>query len=83
MTRLKPEKLHVRFSAGTTPEGPVTPRRYTLTHSDATGDLFLTVGPEYDRAQISGWQTRLMRDRVAEMTPHTWQRVLDANLLDL
>jgi hypothetical protein len=24
MTRLKPKKLHVQFSAGTTPEGPVT-----------------------------------------------------------
>jgi hypothetical protein len=40
------------------------PRRYTLTHSDVTGDLFLTVGSEYDREQISGWYTRLMRDEV-------------------
>ena len=44
--------------------GPVTPRCYTLTHSDTTGDLFLTVGPEFDRAQISGWYTRLMRSQV-------------------
>jgi hypothetical protein len=64
MTRLNPDKLHVQFAAGATPEGPVTPRCYTLTHSDMTGDLFLTVGPDYDRAQISGWQTRLMRDEV-------------------
>jgi hypothetical protein len=64
MTRLNPEKLHVQFAAGIAPEGPVTPRCYTLTHSDMTGDLFLTVGPEYDRAQISGWYTRLMRDEV-------------------
>jgi hypothetical protein len=40
------------------------PRRYTLTHSDRTGDLYLTVGAEYDEAQISGWYTRLMRDEV-------------------
>jgi len=64
MSRLKPEKLHVRFLPGAAPEGPVTPRRYTLTHSDATGDLFLTIGPDYDRRQISGWYTRLMRDEV-------------------
>jgi hypothetical protein len=64
MGRLKPEKLHVRFAPGTTPEGPVAPRRYTLTHSDATGDLFLTIGSDYDRQQISGWYTRLMRDEV-------------------
>lgn len=62
--RLRPEKLHVRFLPGTTLEGPVVPRCYTLTHSDATGDLFLTIGPEHDRKQISGWHTRLMRDEV-------------------
>jgi hypothetical protein len=45
------------------------PRRYTLTHSDSTGDLFLTIGREYDRAQVSGWYTRLLRDEVlAEWT---------------
>jgi hypothetical protein len=64
MSRLKPEKLHVCFVSGTTPEGPVTPRRYTLTHSDTTGDLFLTIGPDYDRQQISGWYTCLLRDEV-------------------
>ena len=64
MSRLQPGKLHVRLGAGLTAEGPVMPRRYTLTHSDTTGDLFLTVGLDYDRRQISGWYTRLMRDEV-------------------
>jgi hypothetical protein len=64
MSRLKPQKLQVRFASGTEPTGPVTPRRYTLTHSDSTGDLFLTIGAEYDRKQVSGWYTRLMRDEV-------------------
>jgi hypothetical protein len=64
MSRLRAEKLHVRFGPGTTPEGPITPRRYTLTHSDRTGDLFLTIGPAYDRRQLAGFQTRLMRDEV-------------------
>ena len=64
MSRLKPDKLHVKFASGAEPEGLVTPRRYTLTHSDTTGDLFLTIAPEYDRQQISGWYTRLMRDEV-------------------
>ena len=64
MSRLKPEKLHVRFAPVATPEGPVNPRRYTLTHSDATGDLFLTIGPDYDQKQISGWYTRLLRDEM-------------------
>jgi hypothetical protein len=39
-------------------------RCYTLTHSDTTGELFLTIGPDFDRAQISGLYTRLMRDEV-------------------
>ena len=64
MSRLKSEKLHVVFAAGVTPDGPITPRRYTLTHSDATGDLYLTIGPDYDREQISGLYARFMRDEV-------------------
>lgn len=64
MSRLRPEALHVRFARGVAPDGPLMPRRYTLTHSDTTGDLFLTVGLDYDRGQISGWYTRLMRDEV-------------------
>ena len=64
MSRLRPEKLHVRLTAGSMVDGPVMPRRYTLTHSDTTGDLFLTIGPGFDQAQISGWYTRLMRDEV-------------------
>lgn len=61
---LDPSKLHVAFSPGTDPGGPVVPRAYTLTHSDFTGELFLTVGVKHDRGQISGWYTRLMRDEV-------------------
>ena len=64
MSRLKPEKLHVRFLEGITREGPLTPRRYTLTHSDRTGELFLTIGPQYEKKQLQGWQARLMRDEV-------------------
>jgi hypothetical protein len=64
MSRLKPDKLHVKLASGAEPEGPVAPRRYTLTHSDSTGDLFLTIGAQYDGKQISGWYTRLMRDEV-------------------
>jgi hypothetical protein len=64
VSRLRPGKLHVRLAEGALADGPITPRRYTLTHSDRTGDLFLTIGPTFDRAQMSGWYTRLMRDEV-------------------
>lgn len=64
MKRLNPKKLHTEFLSGTTPEGPLAPRCYTLTHSDRTGELFLCVGLDYNHRQISGWYTRLMRDEV-------------------
>jgi len=64
MSELHPEKLHVTFHEGTTASELSLPRRYTLTHSDVTGDLFLSIGAEYDHKQISGFYTRLMRDEV-------------------
>lgn len=64
MSRLRPEKLHVRFGPGVAPDGPLAPRRYTLTHSDLTGDLYLTIGTEYEEGQFSGLYDRLMRDEV-------------------
>ena len=64
MSRFDPEKLSVRFVEPCHPKGPVVPRRYTLTHSDLTGSLYLTIGPDFDRYRISGPYTRLMRDEV-------------------
>ena len=64
MERLNPLKLHVTYLTGTTPENLVVPRLYTLTHSDITGKLFLSIGNQYDKKQISKLYTRLMRDEV-------------------
>jgi hypothetical protein len=64
MARLDPSKLHVSYLAGATPENVILPRRYTLTHSDTTGELFLSVGDQYNKRQISSLYTRLMRDEV-------------------
>ncbi|MFC2028972.1 staygreen family protein [Chloroflexota bacterium] len=64
MKELNPDKLHVRFLAPNQSQEHILPRKYTLTHSDLTGDLFLSIGPYYDRKQIGGFYTRLMRDEV-------------------
>jgi len=64
MSGLNPKKLHVTYLPGVDPEAPIAPRRYTLTHSDVTGNLYLTIGPDYNLNQISGWYTRFMRDEV-------------------
>jgi len=58
------EKLQVKFLAGVDPHGPVDGRCYTLTHSDFSGDLFLSVGLEFDTEATSRFYTRLMRDEV-------------------
>jgi len=57
-------KLHVTFAEPSCPDGPLVPRCYTLTHSDATGDMFLTIGPDFDRSALSALQVRLERDEV-------------------
>jgi hypothetical protein len=64
MKRLNPDKLHVTYLADATPDDLIVPRRYTLTHSDITGNLFLSIGSEYDTQQTSKLYTRLMRDEV-------------------
>ncbi|MDP4091345.1 MAG: staygreen family protein [Bacillota bacterium] len=59
MSRLNPEKLSVEFRDGVTAVEPIIPRRYTLTHSDITAELFLTVGLTYAYDKIDA-----MRDEV-------------------
>jgi len=70
MKRLNPEKLHVTYLTGTTPERLILPRRYTLTHSDITGKLFLSIGNNYNTKQISNFYTKLMRDEVLAELSH-------------
>jgi hypothetical protein len=64
MTRLNPDKLHVTYLTDVYPDSPITPRSYTLTHSDKTGELYLTIGRDFNLQQTSGWYTRFMRDEV-------------------
>jgi len=58
MEKLNPEKLHVEYR-NVTATKPIIGRKYTLTHSDKTAELFLTIGLEYAYDQISK-----MRDEV-------------------
>ncbi|MBP2635539.1 MAG: hypothetical protein H6Q72_1446 [Firmicutes bacterium] len=53
MKKLDPNKLYVSFFPGTSTTYPIIPRYYTLTHSDETGDLFLSIGSTYIYDQIS------------------------------
>lgn len=53
MSTFDPKKLSVSFICGTSSKEPIAPRKYTLTHSDATGELFLTIAPIYDYEKIT------------------------------
>lgn len=59
MERLNPDNLKVEYRDGVDKKEPVTGRKYTLTHSDLTGELFLTIGKEYATDKINR-----MRDEV-------------------
>lgn len=64
MSTLNRQKLHVTIDQKIMDQSGLTPRRYTLTHSDRTGDMFLKIARTYDQEAISGWYTKLMRDEV-------------------
>ena len=53
MPKLNPENLSVTFVPPVTKTYPIRFRKYTLTHSDTTGELFLTIGPEFDFEKIN------------------------------
>lgn len=59
MSRLNRDKLKVEFRGGVTSTEPIILRYYTLTHSDITAELFLTVDSQYAYDKINS-----MRDEV-------------------
>ncbi|MFX0147597.1 MAG: staygreen family protein [Candidatus Hodarchaeota archaeon] len=64
MSYLEKDKLHVSCKESIESDKDFIPRKYTLTHSDSTGELYLTIDCEYNYDQISGLYTRFMRDEV-------------------
>ncbi len=74
MSKFIPEKLKVEFKDGISIKEPIITRKYTLTHSDETGDLFLTVDEEYDYKKINP-----LRDEVLG----NWVKEEDEYILDI
>lgn len=60
MSRLKPEKLSVKFRKGVTTTDPIISRRYTLTHSNITADLFLTIGLIYAYDKVNATRDEVL-----------------------
>ncbi|RDI45857.1 staygreen family protein [Falsibacillus pallidus] len=77
MREFHPEKLSVLLLPPATPFFPVEGRKYTLTHSDLTGDMFLSAGCQFDFEKVN----MLMRDEVlAEWVLHMGQHFLQAKV---
>lgn len=66
MSLFIPSKLSVSYLPPSTPFRPLDGRKYTLTHSDVTGELFLTIGCQFDNSKIN---TNLRDEVLAEWIP--------------
>ena len=53
MSKFQPEKLNVSYKDEIRTKTFLLPRKYTLTHSDESGELFLSIGKKYDFDQIN------------------------------
>ena len=53
MFKFQPSKLNVDYKGNVGTKEPMIPRKYTLTHSDESGELFLSIGKNYDFDQIN------------------------------
>lgn len=53
MSVFNPEKLTVKLISPATFAQPVVGRKYTLTHSDITADIFLDIGYVYNYKSIN------------------------------
>ena len=56
---LNPQKVFVQYRDRMRPYGPVLNRKYTITHSDTTAELFVFVAKSYAEDQITGLRDEL------------------------
>jgi hypothetical protein len=73
MSNFNPSKLTTSYQAPATAFRPVEGRKYTLTHSDKTGQLFLTIGNEFNFAAVD---SKLRDEVLAEWLPRSGEYLL-------
>lgn len=59
MKKINPDKVYAEYRDDIDKASPVKERKYTVTHSDTTGNLFVTIGLEYAKDKLTS-----MRDEV-------------------
>ncbi|MGL4572415.1 MAG: staygreen family protein [Clostridium sp.] len=53
MEVINPKKVFTEYRGKVTKDSPIKGRKYTMTHSDETADLFVTVGLNYAEDKVS------------------------------
>lgn len=53
MKSIDPDKVFARFMAGVSLTYPLYGRKYTVTHSDETGDIYVFIGLKYAYKEVS------------------------------
>ena len=81
MPGFDPGKLSVNFDDQLKSDNLILPRKYTLTHSDLTGELFLYIGRDFDHRSFSSLYSRLIRDEVLGEWKNLEQSILDIRCL--
>ncbi|KRU23786.1 staygreen family protein [Clostridium sporogenes] len=66
MNKFNTDKLSVEFRNGVTSTGPTLGRRYTLTHSDITAELFLTIGSAYAYDKINAIRDEVLGEWIGK-----------------
>ena len=79
MGKLDPKKLYVVFQDGVTTTDPIIPRRYTLTHSDITADLFLDIGPDYANDKVTAMKDEVRGEWVENVGGYLYYVYLDVD----
>lgn len=59
MKQIDSNKVFAEFRDGVTPLEPLRQRKYTMTHSDETANLFVTIGKEYAEDKVSALRDEL------------------------
>ena len=77
MKKINPNKVSTEYLPGVTKTSPVNGRKYTMTHSDTTADLFVAIGLHYAENKIND-----TRDEVRlEWRIHSQKPILYGNVL--
>lgn len=70
-------QVFIEFREPTTALSPIADRKYTMTHSDETGDLFVTIGTEFAEDKVSSLRDEVRLEwTVIKDTPVLYGEVL-------